>query len=377
MYKCVAIYPHEINKEYLLKVNNTIDMAFKYGFNEVFTTIHLPEYPLNLQIVTLDIINKKAKEKGMEISVDIGGNYINEVLENTEYINMLKEFNIDYLRLDYGFNFNQVKDLYEKLNVSGFVINASIYNEIEVKEIVDSFYKIDKKIRLKACHNYYLRNESGIDDVFALRQDLIFKKYNIPVYYCIPTTSNPRGPMYLGLCTIEKQRQMDIKDILVDLYLNHSLEAFMTSDEWLTEDEFKDIQETLTYLEKPLNKQENIQIEFYDQVNDKEREIVCGLHRFRYDSPFTLLRSQSSRQMAEFASEIRPLNMVSRKKGDITIDNINNKRYSGEMQVVFKDLKEDERINIVGRVVRQEDLIKLLRFKEGITYNFIEAKYEN
>ena len=81
--------------------------------------------------------------------------------------------------------------------------------------------------------------------------------------------------------------------------------------------------------------------------------------------------------MAEFASEIRPLNMVSRKKGDITIDNINNKRYSGEMQVVFKDLKEDERINIVGRVVRQEDLIKLLRFKEGITYNFIEAKYEN
>ena len=69
--------------------------------------------------------------------------------------------------------------------------------------------------------------------------------------------------------------------------------------------------------------------------------------------------------------------MVSRKKGDITIDNINNKRYSGEMQVVFKDLKEDERINIVGRVVRQEDLIKLLRFKEGITYNFIEAKYEN
>ena len=81
--------------------------------------------------------------------------------------------------------------------------------------------------------------------------------------------------------------------------------------------------------------------------------------------------------MAEFASEIRPLNTVSRKKGDITIDNINNKRYSGEMQVVFKDLKEDERINVVGRVIRQEDLIKLLRFKEGITYNFIEAKYEN
>ena len=48
MYKCVAIYPHEINKEYLLKVNNTIDMAFKYGFNEVFThtrTIFAKERP--------------------------------------------------------------------------------------------------------------------------------------------------------------------------------------------------------------------------------------------------------------------------------------------------------------------------------------------
>lgn len=377
MYKCVAIYPHEIDKEYINSINKTIDLAYNYDFNEVFTTIHLPEYSLSLQIETLEIIAKKAKEKNLTITVDIGGNYIKEVLNNKTYINTLRDLNIDFIRLDYGFDFEQIKDLYQMLNTRGFVINASIYNEEEIDEIVKKFKEINEKLEIRACHNYYLRNESGIDDIFAYKQDTYFKKYHIPVYYCIPTHSNPRGPLYLGLCTIEKHRDMKLQEIIVDLYLNHDLEAFMMADEWLSENEFKEIERILNFLQKPLNKEEKISVEFLDNTNNKEKDIVLGKHQFRYDSPFTLLRSQSSRQMAEFASEIKPMNIINRKIGDITIDNINNKRYSGEMQVSLREDKEDERINVVGRVVKEEDLIKLLRFKEGITYNFIEAKNEN
>lgn len=377
MYKCVAIYPHEIDKEYINSINKTIDLAYNYDFNEIFTTIHLPEYSLSLQIETLEIIAKKAKEKNLTITVDIGGNYIKEVLNNKTYINTLRDLNIDFIRLDYGFDFEQIKDLYQMLNTRGFVINASIYNEEEIDEIVKKFKEIDEKLEIRACHNYYLRNESGIDDIFAYKQDAYFKKYHIPVYYCIPTHSNPRGPLYLGLCTIEKHRDMKLQEIIVDLYLNHDLEAFMMADEWLSENEFKEIERILNFLQKPLNKEEKISVEFLNNTNKEEKDIVLGKHQFRYDSPFTLLRSQSSRQMAEFASEIKPMNIINRRIGDITIDNINNKRYSGEMQVSLRENKEDERINVVARVVKEEDLIKLLRFKEGITYNFIEAKNEN
>ena len=77
--------------------------------------------------------------------------------------------------------------------------------------------------------------------------------------------------------------------------------------------------------------------------------------------------------MAEFASVIKQNNTLERKAGDITIDNEFYKRYSGELQVVTQDSLADERVNVVAKLADKKDLIKLLRFREGITYHFNEV----
>ena len=372
MIKCVAIYPHEITPEYTEQVKESIELAVKYGFNEIFTTVHLPEYSLNTQLETLYIISNYAKKHNLEVTVDIGGHFIDEVLRDDQILNKFKQIKFDFVRLDYGYDINQAESLYNELDFKGFVINASIYNEKEIDSIVKSLKKINKDVEIRACHNYYVRNESGLDSTFALKQDSYLSKYNIPIYYCVPTHSNPRGPLHEGLCTVEAHRNKLIPEILTDLYLNYNLSAFMMADEWLSEKEYIQVQKTLDYLTMPLKPVEKIKICFMESVTKQEREIVLKKHKFRCDSSFSYLRSQSSRQMAEFADSIKKNITTNRKAGYITVDNELYKRYSGEMQVVLSDSIVDERVNVVARIIDTYDLIKLARFREGIEYIFEE-----
>lgn len=374
MKKSIAIYPHHISDKYIKKVHNAIDLAVKYNFNEVFTSVHLPEYPLDEQLETLRLISSYAKKNNLEVTVDMGGHFIKEILEDKKYLGLIKTFNFDYIRLDYGYNFKQVKSLYSDLNIRGFVINASIYTKKEVDRVIKQLNKIDKKLEIRACHNYYVRGESGLDGVFSLRQDSYFHRYNIPIYYCIPTHSNPRGPLYGGLCTIEKHRNKSISEIMSDLVLNYNLNAFMMSDEWLSEDEFKEVDKTLALLKQPLKREETIEVRFLSSATAQEKGIVLQKHLFRHDSPYNFLRSQSSRQMAEFANKIKKNKSGKRKAGYITIDNELYKRYSGELQIVTRDYDVDEKVNVVAKIANEDDLIKLRRFREGITYNFVEIK---
>lgn len=371
MIKCVALYPHEINEEYKKKVSETIALAFKYGFNEIFTTLHLPEYSFIQQFNCFEIIASEAKKYNLELTVDLGGSFINDVLNDEEIINKIKKYNLDFIRLDYGYDMKQVKELYEALNIQGFVINASTYSKQEVNKIISNFKSIDENIKIRACHNYYIRKESGLDEAFASRQDSFFEEYDIPVYYCIPTKSCPRGPLHLGLCTIEKHRDMKLEDIFIDLLANHNLNAFMMADEWLKEEEFIKVE---TILNSYADNDKKIMIEFFDGTSDKEKNIVLGKHMFRYDSPLSNIRSQSSRQMAEFATKIIENNTIERKKGYITIDNRLYKRYSGEMQVIIHDLDADERVNVVAKLVNENDIYKLLNYKLGYEYTFEEEK---
>ena len=106
-------------------------------------------------------------------------------------------------------------------------------------------------------------------------------------------------------------------------------------------------------------------------LTETEKRIVISKHVFRYDSNKNYLRSRSSREMAEFAHQISPSHCVERNAGDITIDNERYLRYSGELQVVLIDSKQDDRVNVVAQLKDLSDLKKFSYFREGYTYEFI------
>lgn len=372
MIKSIAIYPHHIDEHYELKIKETAELAAQYGFNEVFTTLHLPEFSLAQQLDCLKIICNYAEKNNLSITVDIGGEYINEILRSKEYSDTVKKLKIAFIRLDYGFSKKQINDLYNSFNIRGFVVNASIYSEDEINEIVSEMKEIDEKLEIRGCHNFYVRNETGIDETLAMRQDSYFRKYEIPVCYCIPSYSNPRGPLFSGLCTLEKHRFISIEEAVADLIIKYQASYVMMADEWLTEREFKEFSETVEILTRPLMPVEDIHVRLADTVTDEERNIVLGQHVFRYDSPDCFLRSQTSRQMAEYARRIKTGNTVKRTYGSVTVDNARYKRYSGELQVVMTEAEQDDKVNVVGIITDREELLKLKRFREKTVYRFVE-----
>lgn len=373
MARCLAIYPGEITSSYIDKIRDYIVLAKRYDFDEIFTSIHLPEHSLSYQLDAFGIIAEQCRNHGLELTADVGGKYIDQMLSDEELLGKLRKIPFAFIRLDYGFDISQVRRLYEELEIKGFVINASIYSQKEVDELIKKLRDINRDIELRACHNFYVREESGLNESFAYRQSSYFDEYDIPVYYCIPSYCNPRGPLHKGLCTIENHRFRGLRDILVDLYVKYDMKAFMLGDEWLDEKQLQVIKRTMEVLREPLSETVKIPVSFLEGANTQERQAVLKKHVFRYDSPADCLRSQSSRQMAEFASEFRKNNTIERKAGSITIDNESYKRYSGEVQVILNDLKEDERVNVVARVADPDDLIRLARFREGREYQFIEV----
>ena len=369
MNKYIAIYPHNIDEEYINNIKNSLKLAHSYGFDGLFSSIHLPEYSLDSQLKALEIISEINNDYHFELTVDVGGHFIDEILNDKKIIDRLNKCQIDFFRLDYGYSFMQIKQLYDCLKVKGFVINASMYDEKQVEERISELRSIDSEIEIRACHNFYVRKESGLDEGFALRQDSYFRKHDIPVYYFVPSHTNPRGPLHEGLCTIEKHRYMEIDDVIRELYLQYGADAFIMADEWISEAENLKIKRVLDEID---NEEEyQIRVSFVKGVTEKEKKIVLGKHIFRYDSPVDMLRSRSSRQMAEFADRVEPNNTIERIRGSITIDNQLYKRYSGEMQVLLNDFEADERVNVIG-YVNKEDINKLLYFRKGRSYDFIE-----
>lgn len=359
MKKAISIYPND-EENYLTKCEEYIKLANKYNFTSVFTSLHLPEIDISSQVLFLYDLSKLVKKYDMELIADIGGKSIKEIIKKDDLLNKLKD--VDVFRLDYGYDHEDIKYLHDTLNNHGFMINASIYNFEESKREVEFLRSLNTEVI--ACHNFYPRVESGIDEDFALKQKLIFDSLNVPIYYWIPSHINPRGPIYDGLPTLEIHRYLSIKPITQDLVNRFNADGVMTSDNFYSEEELKTISDNCSPLENPIEIKVNT-------INDKYDDIIFKTHEFRYDSSSSFLRSKSSRTMAEFASIIEPENCIERKAGVITIDNKKNERYSGELQVVLVNHKDDEKVNVVG-YINDEDLYKLKFFINGYKYKFIK-----
>ena len=367
MLKSIAIYPCLDYKDRIQQWKDYLELAQRHGFNEVFTSVHLPEMTLVDQLNSLQALSELLLEFDMKLTVDIGGKYIKEVLNNEDHIATLNGCHINFIRLDYGYDHLDVERLYESVKIDGFVVNASIYKQAEIDQEIQFLKSLDQDILIKACHNFYPCPETGLDKAFALSQQRYFASKDILVYYCVPSQKYPRGPLFIGLPTIEAHRYTSISSVIIDLINNYACQAILLADVLYTSYDFEQIDAILNF--KPLI----IPIVFNEKATDIEKSLVLKTHQFRYDSNVSLLRSKTSRVMASFEMDVTPNNCIERPCGSIIILNTNSARYSGEMQVILQDRQASSYGNVVGKIDAYGlELLAYHRF--GYVYQFEELK---
>ena len=142
--KGISIFP---GLDYSVRENvNYMERAFRNGIEYIFTSVHIPEADRKRVKDEFDIILTEAEKRKMKVIVDISKGFFDEFC--------WEDRRIYALRLDFGFNDNEIVQLSHKYNIQ---LNASTVTEDWMKRLMESGLNVSN---LTVCHNYYPRNNT-------------------------------------------------------------------------------------------------------------------------------------------------------------------------------------------------------------------------
>lgn len=296
----------------------------------VFTSLHISEEMDESYVNKVEKMMDFLKETGYQVIADVSKRSL-EVFQENDLISLAERLKIDILRIDYGFSEEEMLKTAEKVPVC---LNASTITEDfaeKLKETGNRFY---------AMHNFYPRPETGLDDEQFIERNEMLRKYGIDVMAFIPGNNLLRGPIYEGLPTLEKHRGVMPYQAFIEMQNRYDIREIFIGDGVLSDEEAQELRILLEEKVYPIKA--NL---------EKENEGLLGSDfTVRIDSPKEIIRIQESREYATKGEIIKARSTHERSRGSITMDNEKYRRYTGEVQIMRRDFKRDERVNVIGKV---------------------------
>lgn len=329
----------EDNLEYLNK-------AAELGIKNLFFSLHIPEVKESFSKEAV-ILLEEAKKLNFKITADISQKYYKKL--------ELKNYKIDALRLDFGFNNQEIAALSQKENLK-INLNASTLRKKDLKEI--KFFNGNLN-NIEASHNYYPRPETGLSEVFMLKKNKMLKKYGLTIGAFIPANYKKRSPIKAGLPSLEVHRELTPLVSCQHLF-KLGIDKVYIGDSRASDQELKE----LTSLEKGKT---ILPIQIYSDISNTERKLLEIEHTNRKDPADKIIRSQEARAYIQ-GKKIPVRSPGERFKYAVTIDNYQYQRYQGELQILKKKFPADSRVNLVADAGEAALLIE--NIKPGDKFKF-------
>jgi hypothetical protein len=348
-----------------LKENlNYLQYAKELGYTRLFTSLHIPEANTKELLSDIKRFISGASALNFSITADISPLTMSLLGASLTNLSPLTALGLSAIRIDYGFPPEQIASL-SKLTEIEIEVNASTITPEVLQKIIAAGTDIHK---LRACHNYYPRPDTGLSfDLFAKRSRL-FKTNSIKVLAFIPSKTSPRAPIFAGLPTLEKHRSSSSVSAAKELMATKLLDGIIFGDPVAAS---KELQEVAgldpDIIELRVIPEQDISV-------SEHRILFDVIHTNRLDPGENVIRSQEARNLA--SGNIPPCSVKPRTAGSITIDNQNYLRYMGEMQVMLKSLPADDRVNIAARII-PEDLPLLKYIGPGQKFRLKEYSHES
>lgn len=329
-----------LSSDYALN-EKIIEKARDIGAKYIFTSLHIPEEKFDIKKVKE--LFKICAENKINLICDISPNTLKKF--NFSSFDELLKYGINYIRLDYGFNLEEIVELSKKFTI---VINSSTFSDNDYNTLKNLGMDFKNMI---ALHNFYPKAYTGLSIEKVKEINNRLHNFNIKVFSFVMGDKILRGPIAEGLPTVENQRN---KNVLLNIL---ELKSITDSDVVL----IGDIDcEDKTYCQlKELN-------EGYISLKceiDKEYEyLLDNVHHDRVDNSEYVIRSVESRSSIT-NKNIQPSNNLNRDVGALTISNNEYLRYAGELEICKKTLVADKRVNIIGKI--DVEYIKYLNFIEN------------
>ena len=347
--------------KYTLEENVTFIKRSKgLGFDNIFTSLHIPEANYEKAIEEFKVIVALANNLNMHITADISPRAFAFLGVDMNNLKAIKDMGIYAVRVDFGFSPQEISNFTHnkcdlKIEINASTITERFFNELEK-------YNPNYEM-LTACHNYYPRLNTGISIETFNKKNQMLQKRNMKISSFIPSLVNKRAPIFEGLPTLEKHRFFDPYVSAKELFAL-DMENVIFGDSIPSDDELKSVGEI----------DENV-LEFRITLNQCsliEKKIIFGaIHENRPDCAEDVIRSTNSRVGINCGDVIYPHDNISRTIGSITIDNKDYLRYSGELQILKKTLPPDNRVNVVGNIYA-DDLVLLKYIDDETKFKLIQ-----
>lgn len=339
----ISVYPNHNDIDEIVKY---IHLAGKYGFKRIFTClISIADKSIEDIVGEFKTMLTAAKEENMEVIADLDPTIFEQLGSSIYDLKVFKDMGLDGIRLDMGFSGQEESTM--SFNEYGLKIELNMSNGTKYIDNILS-YKANPN-NLYGCHNFYPHKYTGLSFGHFIKCSKQFKEIGLNTAAFVNSPSAKYGPWPVseGLCTLEMHREIPI-DVQAKHFLATGLiDDIIIANSFASEEEIKTLSE--------LNKEKlTFKVEFNENATELDKKIVFEeFHYNRGDVSEYMIRSTQSR--VKYKGEKFPaVNTPNIKRGDILIDSDLYTRYSGELQVALKDMKNTGKTNVVGKVVDAE-----------------------
>lgn len=358
----ISIYPERSTFE---KDKAYLDLAHKYGYKRVFTSLLQIEDDKEKVLAEFKQVVDYANSLDMEVMVDINPALFTQLDISYDDLSFFHEMGAYGVRLDIGFTGSEEA----KMTRNPYGIKIEI-NMSTGTSYVDNIMSYSPNTdNLLGSHNFYPHRYSGLGyDHFVYCSEK-FRKYNINTMAFVNSQTADFGPWPTsdGLCSLEDHRDLELATQVKHLVLTGLIDDVLIGNAYASEEELKAMAAAFN-ADYP-----TLKVDVEDGITEDER--VClfdNLHSYRGDRSEYMLRSTMTRVYYK-DKEFPAHNTRDIVKGDVLIDNVGYGQYKGETQIALKEMKNDGRVNVVGRI--SDDELFLLDFlRPWSNFKLIESK---
>ena len=172
----ISLYPDFYNKE---ELKSKLDFAKSLGYTRVFTSVQLGDLGFeNTEVGITDnfrFLFDYAKEHNIVVHVDINDTMLKHIGASPDNLKSVYELNIPVLRLDGGFNFDEIAAMTN--NPYGIIIEDNLSNYSVLKGHLETIKEKGNLNQYYGCHNFFPRNDTGLILEDALNASRLFNEY--------------------------------------------------------------------------------------------------------------------------------------------------------------------------------------------------------
>ncbi|WP_057803601.1 DUF871 domain-containing protein [Pediococcus stilesii] len=342
----ISIYPDRMGID---ETKEYIKLASKYGFKRIFTSLLQIKGDQEQVVNRFKDLIEYGKSLGMDTMVDMNPRLFDQLGVSYDNLKFFHDIGAWAIRLDEGFT--GMEEARMTHNPYGLKVEVNMSRGTHyIDQIMD--YSPDRS-NLIGSHNFYPQRYTGLGIEYFKKTSQQYRNHNLNTAAFVNAPSGSVGPWPLqeGMVSLEEHRGQSLFTQIMHMKMLGLIDDILISNAGVSEEDLKIASEAFNMTMPTFH------VIPTTTMSDLEHKIIFkSQHTYRGDHSDYVLRSTMTRVWYR-DEDVPANNTVPIKKGDVLLMNNDYAQYKAETQIALQDLDNNGRINVVGHIAPEDEMI--------------------